>query len=321
MELLLHGVGRSMERARKRELAGLQRGLPVLATIASSAPFVGLFGTVFGIITAFEQMADPSKGGGGGLATVSAGIAEALLTTAVGLAVAIVSVWFYNFFTNRVEELGTLMEDASGELSDRLMHGSRARSRSDRAGCGMSGEAARRMARLRALRQVFADDTHEQPLPSVKSDINVTPLVDVVLVLLIIFMVVTPMIASGVAVDLPKTAHHLRKPDDGKDIIVSVTQDKRYYVGTTRVNRVEDLSAAIKNERRRFPEKTIFVKRTRGPRSALCARRCRCSRLRTSRRRAGHGRAPEDRWRELSPWRWMSGRRSAGCRRTSTSRR
>jgi biopolymer transport protein ExbD/biopolymer transport protein TolR len=124
----------------------------------------------------------------------------------------------------------------------------------------MSSDSARRMARLRALRQVFADDEHEQPLPSVKSDINVTPLVDVVLVLLIIFMVVTPMIASGVAVDLPKTAHHLRKPDDGKDIIVSVTQDKRYYVGTTRVNRVEDLSAAIKNERRRFPEKTIFVK-------------------------------------------------------------
>jgi biopolymer transport protein TolR len=124
----------------------------------------------------------------------------------------------------------------------------------------MSSDSARRMARLRALRQVFADDQHEQPLPSVKSDINVTPLVDVVLVLLIIFMVVTPMIASGVAVDLPKTAHHLRKPDDGKDIIVSVTQDKRYYVGTTRVNRVEDLSAAIKNERRRFPEKTIFVK-------------------------------------------------------------
>ncbi len=124
----------------------------------------------------------------------------------------------------------------------------------------MNGEAARRMARLRALRQVFADDHEEQALPGVKSDINVTPLVDVVLVLLIIFMVVTPMIASGVAVDLPKTAHHQRKPDDGKDIIVSVTQDKRYYVGTTRVNRIEDLSAAIKNERRRFPEKTIFVK-------------------------------------------------------------
>ena len=125
LEILSHGVARTMERAKKRELAGLSRGMPLLATIASSAPFVGLFGTVFGIITAFEKMADPSKGGGGGLATVSAGISEALLTTAVGLAVAIASVWFYNFFTTRVEELGNLIDDASGELADRLLHGSR----------------------------------------------------------------------------------------------------------------------------------------------------------------------------------------------------
>ena len=102
--MLSHGVSRSMDRAKKRELAGLRRGLPVLATISSSAPFVGLFGTVFGIITAFQQMADPTKGGGG-LATVSAGIAEALLTTAVGLAVAIVAVWFYNFFATKLDEL------------------------------------------------------------------------------------------------------------------------------------------------------------------------------------------------------------------------
>src|SRR6478609_9142656 len=126
LELLLHGVGRSIERAKKRELANLSRGLPVLATISSSAPFVGLFGTVFGIITAFQHMADPSKGGGGGLATVSAGIAEALLTTAVGLAVAIVTVWFYNFFTTKLDQLGGLIDDASGELCDRLMrHGKR----------------------------------------------------------------------------------------------------------------------------------------------------------------------------------------------------
>ncbi len=127
LELLIHSVGRSMERASKREVAGLQKGLPVLATIASSAPFVGLFGTVFGIITAFQQMADPTKGGGGGLATVSAGISEALLTTAVGLAVAIASVWFYNFFTTRLEDIGHLIDDASGELRDRLLHGSRRR--------------------------------------------------------------------------------------------------------------------------------------------------------------------------------------------------
>jgi len=119
LEILGHGVGRSMDRAKKRELSGLGRGLPLLATIASSAPFVGLFGTVFGIITAFEKMADPSKGGGG-LATVSAGIAEALLTTAVGLAVAIVSVWFYNYFAAKMDEFGSIIDDSTGELADRL---------------------------------------------------------------------------------------------------------------------------------------------------------------------------------------------------------
>jgi biopolymer transport protein ExbB/TolQ len=126
LELVLHGVGRSMERAKKREIASLSKGLPVLATISTSAPFVGLFGTVFGIITAFQQMADPSSGGGGGLATVSAGIAEALLTTAVGLGVAILAVWFYNYFTTRLDEIGNLVDDASGELTDRLMHKTRA---------------------------------------------------------------------------------------------------------------------------------------------------------------------------------------------------
>ena len=65
------------------------------------------------------------------------------------------------------------------------------------------------------------------------ADINVTPLVDVVLVLLIIFMVVTPMIARGVPVDLPQTVNHSKKPDDGKDIIVSVTKEQAVYVGAT----------------------------------------------------------------------------------------
>jgi len=127
LEVLVHAVGRSMERAKKREMAGLNKGMPLLATISSSAPFVGLFGTTFGIITAFEQMADPSKGGGGGLATVSAGIAEALLTTAVGLVVAIGAVWFYNYFSAKLEEIGVLIDDASGELADRLaMHAGQA---------------------------------------------------------------------------------------------------------------------------------------------------------------------------------------------------
>jgi biopolymer transport protein ExbB/TolQ len=129
LEVLAHDVGRLMDRARKRELAKLHRGLPALATIASSSPFVGLFGTVFGIITAFQQMADPSKGGGGGLASVSAGIAEALLTTAVGLGVAIGSLWFYNFFVAKLDEFTGLAEEAAGDLIDTMLREQRYASR------------------------------------------------------------------------------------------------------------------------------------------------------------------------------------------------
>ena len=83
-----------------------------------------------------------------------------------------------------------------------------------------------RAGRLRALRAVYGE-APAGARPQVRADINVTPLVDVVLVLLIIFMVVTPLIASGVAVDLPRTRHHTRSPDDGKNLVVSITADKR----------------------------------------------------------------------------------------------
>jgi len=117
---IVDAVNRSMERVKERAIADLRRGLTVLATVASSAPFVGLFGTVFGIITAFKSMADPSKGGGG-IATVSAGISEALLTTAVGLAVAIMAVWFYNYFTNRVDDFTIDIDETASELVENIL--------------------------------------------------------------------------------------------------------------------------------------------------------------------------------------------------------
>ena len=115
-------VNRTMERVKERELATLRRGLPVLATVASSAPFVGLFGTVGGIITAFQKLADPTKGGGG-IGTVSAGIAEALITTAVGLGVAILTVWFYNYFTARLDDITVDIDETASELVDSILKG------------------------------------------------------------------------------------------------------------------------------------------------------------------------------------------------------
>jgi len=110
---LVEGVTRAIERVKQRELAELRRGLGALASIASAAPFVGLFGTVVGIITAFRSMA---TSGEGGLAAVSGGIAEALVVTAFGLLVAIPAVLVFNYLTGRVEDFVVDLDDVSGEL-------------------------------------------------------------------------------------------------------------------------------------------------------------------------------------------------------------
>jgi biopolymer transport protein ExbD len=81
----------------------------------------------------------------------------------------------------------------------------------------------------------------------------------VVLVLLIIFMVVTPMLSKGVNVDLPVTAHHDKRNDDNRDIIVAITQRGEIYVGSDRVP-LEAVGNAVMIERRRHPDKTIFLK-------------------------------------------------------------
>jgi biopolymer transport protein ExbB len=110
---LVDVVHRSIERVKEREVAELKRGLGALASIASAAPFVGLFGTVVGIITAFRSMA---SSGQGGLAAVSGGIAEALVVTAFGLLVAIPAVLVFNHLTGRVEDFVVDMNDVSAEL-------------------------------------------------------------------------------------------------------------------------------------------------------------------------------------------------------------
>ena len=108
-------VTRALERETAITSAEMKKGLGGLATIGSTAPFIGLFGTVMGIINAFTGMA---QSGSGGLAAVSAGIAEALITTAFGLLVAIPAVMAFNYFTNRLERFQIEMSNSSAELID-----------------------------------------------------------------------------------------------------------------------------------------------------------------------------------------------------------
>lgn len=114
-EDLVDTVRRAIQRAAALTSNDLKRGVAALATIGSTAPFVGLLGTVVGIINAFQGIAAT---GSGGIGAVSAGIAEALVETALGLFVAIPAVWFYNYLQGRVEYFGVEMDNSSSELVD-----------------------------------------------------------------------------------------------------------------------------------------------------------------------------------------------------------
>lgn len=106
---------RALERAEAIVHAELKRGIGGLATIGSTAPFVGLFGTVVGIINAFKGISTEKSTG---LGAVAGGISEALVTTAIGLFVAIPAVWMYNYFTGKIEAFDVEMGNSSSELID-----------------------------------------------------------------------------------------------------------------------------------------------------------------------------------------------------------
>jgi biopolymer transport protein ExbB len=106
---------RALERAAAIVHAELKRGVSSLATIGSTAPFVGLFGTVLGIIHAFQGISAEKSTG---LAAVAGGISEALVTTAFGLFVAIPAVWVYNYFTSKIEAFDVEMDNSASELID-----------------------------------------------------------------------------------------------------------------------------------------------------------------------------------------------------------
>ena len=114
-EDLVDTVRRAIQRASALTANDLKKGVASLATIGATAPFVGLLGTVVGIITAFQGIAAT---GSGGLGAVSAGISEALVETALGLVVAIPAVWFYNYLTGRIEYFNVEMDNSSSELVD-----------------------------------------------------------------------------------------------------------------------------------------------------------------------------------------------------------
>ena len=116
----INSAERAVEREMLMTIVDQKRGLGVLATVGSTAPFVGLLGTTMGIVNAFTGMA---TSGSGGFAAISAGVAEALITTAFGLLVAIPAVWAFNYFQTKIDNLSAEMTYTSKEMIDYLIRG------------------------------------------------------------------------------------------------------------------------------------------------------------------------------------------------------
>jgi len=114
----INSAERAIERNMLLELTNLKRGLAVLATVGSTAPFVGLLGTTMGIVNSFAAMA---ASGSGGLASISSGVSEALITTAFGLVVAIPAVWLFNYFQIKIDNLTAEMTYTSKEMIDYMI--------------------------------------------------------------------------------------------------------------------------------------------------------------------------------------------------------
>src|SRR5688572_9596107 len=116
----INSAERAVERNMLLEVTNLKRGLAVLATVGATAPFVGLVGTTMGIVKAFVGMSESSSGG---LSAISAGVAEALITTAFGILVAIPAVWAFNYFSTKIDNLTAEMTYVSKEMIDYLIKG------------------------------------------------------------------------------------------------------------------------------------------------------------------------------------------------------
>jgi len=116
-EVSLDGIRRRIDRSMEDEVERIERYLPFLATTGSSAPYIGLFGTVWGILAAFWQI---GRAGSSSLAVVGPFIAEALIATAFGLAAAIPAVIFYNFFVTRTRTFAREIQSFSEDLAHRI---------------------------------------------------------------------------------------------------------------------------------------------------------------------------------------------------------
>ena len=207
-----------------REVERLESNLLVLATVASAGPFIGLFGTVFGIMNSFQSIAASKNTS---LAVVAPGIAEALLATAIGLFAAIPAL-------DRLQQVPGRRRQGAGaarELRRRILVDPVPADRSSSVGREglLKADGATQWPSTVGGGRKSGRGRRGVPRYGAMADINMTPFIDVMLVLLIIFMVAAPLLTTGVSVDLPQTSATALNVER-KPIAVSLNEQGQLYL-------------------------------------------------------------------------------------------
>ena len=199
---LIEECRRAMRVAQMREVDRLEQSLATLATIGSTSPYVGLFGTVWGIMGAFMGLANVQSAT---LAVVAPPIAEALIATAMGLFAAIPAVIAYNRYADKVVRLEYRYDGFTEEFSSILQRHARAKQ-------------GREMATPLQKRKLMGE-------------INVVPYIDVMLVLLVIFMVTAPLLTQGIEVELPQAnSEPIEDVPNHRPLVLSVDAEGNLYL-------------------------------------------------------------------------------------------
>ena len=225
-------IQRAMQIASSEEVTRLERNMPWLAITAAVTPFVGLFGTVWGIIDAFHGL---GTAGAATLRAVAPGISEALITTAAGLAAAIPAVIAYNLIGSSIRDFAARSDDFALEMLN----------------------AVDRQPQMRHMLLMAFTTSNGRTQTSI-ADINITPLVDVVLVLLIIFMVTAPgVLQSGIELNVPRT--RTVKEITEERMVISINKQQRVFLGNDAIN-INEIGATLKKKIRDPQHGAIFVR-------------------------------------------------------------
>ncbi len=232
------------------ETTSLENGLTMLATIGATAPFVGLFGTVWGVYHALVAI---GMSGSGMLDKVAGPVGEALIMTGIGLAVALPAVMGYNWLTRSNRVLTAKLDAFAFELLTFLSMG-----RALQAGVAARPGRAARGRQLRRRRPWRSEASNARPRPQPMAEINMVPLIDVVLVLLVIFIVTAPLLTNVVKLDLPKATANadLQKPEK---IEFAIDAQGALHWGGERLTREEAVERFAEAGRKR-PQPEVYLR-------------------------------------------------------------